>query len=365
MIVMNDFKQELEYLEPAISQTFERVLKSGWYILGTEAKAFESAFAKYCGVKYCVGVGNGMDALQIALLTLGIGHGDEVITTSLSAVATSLAITAAGATPVFVDIDEYYHIDPIEVEKAITYKTKAILPVHLYGQAINIDEIKNIANKHGLKLIEDSCQAHGTKYKGQHVGTFGEVGCFSFYPTKNLGGYGDGGALITNDESIYKQANLLRNYGQETRYTHLVKGLNSRLDEIQAACLSEKLLHLDDFIARRNERAEWYIEALSDVKEVTLPLHRKNAVHSYHLFVIKAKNRDGLMSYLKANGVESIVHYPTPIHKQPCYEEYSQISLPKTERAADSILSLPIHPFITKEEIQTVANIIRDFYAEK
>ena len=362
MISMNDFKRDLAFFEPKLSEVFSKVLESGWYILGKEVEAFEEKFAKYCGVQYCVGVGNGMDALEISLLTLNIIHGDEVITTAHSAVATALAISATGATPVFVDIDEYYHLDVNQVEKAITKKTKAIIPVHLYGQVVDIQRLQKIAKTHNISVIEDSCQAHGAKFDGKKAGSFGVVACFSFYPTKNLGAIGDGGALITDNEEIYKKAKLLRNYGQETRYTHQVKGLNSRLDELHAATLSLKLDHLDELIVKRNERAQWYFEELAEVSQVKVPMVRENSLHSFHLFVVKVEQRDELLQYLKNNGIESIVHYPTPIHKQPCYSEVSGTHLPITEDAAHTILSLPIHPFITKDEVLTVTKAIKKFY---
>lgn len=365
MITMNDFKRDYDFFGPKIDTAISKVVNSGWYILGKEVESFEKKFAEFNEVKYCVGVGNGMDALQISLLALGIGPGDEVITTAHSAVATALAITATGATPIFVDIDEFYHIDTTKIEEAITNKTKAILPVHLYGQVTNIDSIVAIARKNNLFVVEDSCQAHGAELNGKKAGSFGDVGCFSFYPTKNLGAIGDGGALITNNEDIYKKAKLLRNYGQETRYIHLVKGLNSRLDELHAATLSVKLEHLEDLIFRRNERANWYHELLNGIPNIQLPKVRDNALHSFHLYVVKVENRDELIKHLKAMGIESIVHYPTPIHKQPCYSEYSEVDLPVTENAANTILSLPIHPFISKKEIEVVASAIKKFYEKQ
>ncbi|MBP7967647.1 DegT/DnrJ/EryC1/StrS family aminotransferase [Candidatus Woesebacteria bacterium] len=362
MIRMNDFIREYESIKPEIDGAYQRVMNSGWYILGHEVEEFEKEFASYIGKKYCIGVANGLEAIQIALMALGIGAGDEVITVSNSAVATGLGISFTGATPVFVDIDEYYHMDPVQVEAAITPKTKAIMPVHLFGQAANIEALQAIAKKHNIHYIEDACQAHGAKYKGQYAGSHGEISCFSFYPTKNLGTYGDGGALLTDDEQLYNQCKLYRNYGQKTRYDHLIKGLNSRLDEMHAAILRAKLGHLDGWVQNRRAIAAKYTEKLSKVTQLTLPKERSEGEHSYHLYVIQAPSRDELKQHMAERGVEGIIHYPVPIHQQTCYAEIS-VSLPKTEEAAKHLLSLPIHPFITDEEIDKVCESITSFYS--
>lgn len=359
---MNDFIREYESIKPEIDTAYQRVMNSGWYILGHEVEEFEREFASYIGKKYCIGVANGLEAIQIALMALNIGKGDEVITVSNSAVATGLGISFTGATPVFVDIDEYYHMDPEKVEAAITPKTKAIMPVHLFGQAANIEALQAIAHKHGIHYIEDACQAHGAKYNNAYVGSHGEISCFSFYPTKNLGTYGDGGALLTDDENLYNQCKLYRNYGQKTRYDHQIKGLNSRLDELHAAILRSKLPHLDKWVEKRQTIATKYTEKLSGIKEITLPTIREHAKHSFHLYVIQATKRDELKEYMASKGVEGIIHYPIPIHQQKCYSEV-QVSLPKTEAAAKQLLSLPIHPFMTDEEIDTVCQTIKTFYS--
>lgn len=362
MILMNDFKKEYKALEAQIQRAVAACLKSGWYILGKETAAFEEAFARYVGVPYVIGVANGLEALQISLMAVGIGKGDEVLTVSNSAVATSLAISNVGATPVFVDVDEYYHMDVTQIEKKITARTKAIIPVHLFGQTVAITPLLKLAKKHNLHVIEDACQAHGATYKGKMAGSFGTFGCFSFYPTKNLGGYGDGGAITTHSKKLYEACKMLRNYGQRNRYYHDVKGINSRLDELQAAILSVKLRHLSLFIKQRNTIAAMYHEYLKDVKEIVLPKTRPEAGHGYHLFVIEVPDRKELQAYLMKRGVQTIVHYPVPIHKQKCYTEFNAVSLPRTEALAETILSLPIHPFMTERDVKKVCKHIKAFY---
>jgi len=362
MILFNDFKTEYLYLKREIDFAIKEVMMSGRYILGKKVESFEQQFSKYLGAKYCIGVGNGLEALQIALMALGIGKDDEVITTAHSAVATALAIKAVGAKPVFVDIDEYYHLDSSKIEKKITSRTKAILPVHLYGQMADILEIKRIAKKHSLFVIEDAAQAHGVEYKGKKAGTFGDFGCFSFYPTKNLGAFGDGGAIVTNKKELYEKCKMIRNYGQKNRYEHEVYGLNSRLDEIQAAILSVKLKYLDKFNKRRQQLTKIYFELLKDVKEIQLPKIRDGAQHNFHLFVIEAKRRDKLMRFLEKNNIPTIIHYPIPIHKQKCFSEFNNLRLPILENKVNKILSLPIHPFLQNKDIIYIAKKIIEFY---
>lgn len=362
MILMNDFQREYVELKAEIDLAAEKCLSSGWYILGTSVKGFESSFASYIGSSYCVGVANGMEAIQIALMALDIGEGDEVLTVSNSAVATALAISNVGAKPVFVDIDAYYHMDIHDLQKKITPKSKAILPVHLFGQVADMDGILEIAKSHNLKVVEDACQAHGASLHDTKAGAFGDLGCFSFYPTKNLGAYGDGGAITTNSQSLYERCMMLRNYGQRNRYEHVIKGLNSRLDELQAAMLQVKLSHLEEYVDRRIEIAHAYLEQLHDVPQISLPKIREDSRHSFHLFVIQAENRDGLREFLKNKGIETQIHYPTPIHLQECYREYSSVSLPVTEKCSRHILSLPIHPFLTNEEVNAISSMIISFY---
>ncbi len=359
---MNDFKKEYHELEHEIDNAVKNCLSSGWYILGKNVQEFEKNFAKYIGTKYCVGVGNGMEALQITLMALGIGKGDEVLTVANSAVATALAITNIGATPIFVDIDEYYLIDVKNIERKITKRTKAILPVHLFGQVADMDGVLKIARKYKLKIIEDACQAHGATYKNKKAGSIGDIGCFSFYPTKNLGGYGDSGAIATNSKELYKKCLMLRNYGQRNRYIHEVKGLNSRMDELQAAILNVKLRYLNKFVQKRNEIAKLYLTNLKGVKQIILPKIRPNSLHSFHLFVIQAERRDELREYLKKNGIETQIHYPIPIHKQECYREYNSKKIPVTEKMAEKLLSLPINPNTTHNEVALVSQKIKEYY---
>lgn len=362
MILMNDFKKEYKALEKDIKHALGDVLDSGWYILGPRVEAFEKEFAVYNGAKYCIGVASGLEALQIALMAVGTKHGDEVLTVSNSAVATTLAITNLGAVPVFIDIDEYYHMDVTKIEEKITQSTKAIIPVHLFGQTANMKKIVRIAKKHNLKVIEDACQAHGASLDGLMAGTFGDAGAFSFYPTKNLGGYGDGGAIITNSKKIYEKSKMLRNYGQKNRYYHEIRGLNSRLDELQAAILSAKLPMLNSFIVKRNKIADIYYSQLESVKQINLPKVRKNALHSFHLYVIHTERRDALMSYLKDNHIQTLIHYPVPIHKQECFREYNRIKVEKTEKIAGKILSLPVHPYLSEREVLRICKLIKKFY---
>jgi len=362
MILFNDFKRQYFHLKKEIDSAIKEVLESGWYILGEKVKKFEEEFANYLGIKYCVGVGNGFEALQIALMALGIKEGDKIITTSHSAVATTLAIKTVRAIPVFVDIDAYYHLDPDKIEEKITLQTKAILPVHLYGQPVAIEKIKKIAGKYHLYLIEDAAQAHGAEYKGKKIGTFGEVGCFSFYPTKNLGAFGDAGAIVTDNKKLYEKCKMIRNYGQKNRYEHKLCGINSRLDEIQAAILSVQLKHLDEYNQKRNGVAKLYFRFLRDIEKIKLPKIRENGKHSYYLFVIEAEKREQLSKFLEENNIPTLIHYPIPIHKQECFPEFNNLKLPVLEEKVSGILSLPIHPFLTDRDVGYISRKIREFY---
>ncbi|MEN9328008.1 MAG: hypothetical protein RI947_816 [Candidatus Parcubacteria bacterium] len=363
MIVMNDFKKEYAFFKQNIDAAFLSVMESGWYILGPKVEEFEKVFAEYIGVPYCIGVANGLEAIQITLMALHIGKGDEVLTVSHSAVATTLAITNVGATPVFVDIDEYYHMDASTLESYITPRTKAIVPVHLYGQALDMDTINEVAKKHNLAVIEDACQAAGAEFHGKKTGSMGVFGCFSFYPTKNLGGYGDGGAITTSSPDLYQKCKMLRNYGQRNRYHHEIQGINSRLDELQAAILLAKLPRLDECNKKRNEFAQIYLKELAGVSQIVLPKLRDNSFHIFHLFVIEAEKRDELMKFLSAEGVQSLIHYPVPIHKQQCYSEYNNVTLKNTEEKVNTILSLPMHPFMEEGEVVKVCDAVKKFYA--
>jgi dTDP-4-amino-4,6-dideoxygalactose transaminase len=363
LIPMNDFRVQYNLIKKEIDEAIERVLESGWYILGENVKMFEKEFADYCGAKFAIGVGNGLEALQLALLTYGVGENDEVITVANTSVATALAISSTGAKPVFVDIDcETYGMDVSEIRKEITTKTKAILPVHLFGHPVNMDPLMEIAAENNLVVIEDACQAHGSEYNGKKIGSIGQAGCFSFYPTKNLGGCGDGGMIITNQEEIAHKIFSLRNYGQKTRYLNEFRGINSRLDEIQAAILRIKLKHLDEWNEKRRKIAQFYTESLENVGLVC-PKEMDYARHVYHLYVIRYEERGNLQSFLGSRGITTLVHYPIPIHLQNAYKDLHVVSgaLPVTEKLAEEILSLPIFPELRKDQIEEVADSVKLF----
>jgi dTDP-4-amino-4,6-dideoxygalactose transaminase len=349
-----------------IDAAISRVLHKGWYILGEETKAFEAEFASYIGAAHAIGVGSGTEALQIALAACGIGRGDEVVTVSHTAVATVSAIESVGATPVLVDIErDSYTLDPSRLEAAITPSTKAIIPVHLYGQPADLDPILEIARAHGLRVIEDCAQAHGATYKTRRVGTFGDIACFSFYPTKNLGAIGDGGAIVTNDAHLAERAALLRQYGWADRYISSVPGWNSRLDELQAGILRVKLPHLDADNAARARLAKAYDDGLSGIG-LNLPSRRSDVEHVYHLYVVRSPRRDDLRSFLQSRQINALVHYPLPVHLQPAYLNRLRGSddLPETEQAAREILSLPIYPELCESQVKKVISEIRTFQSE-
>jgi dTDP-4-amino-4,6-dideoxygalactose transaminase len=344
-----------------ISSAVKSVIDSGHYVLGPEVRAFEESFANYIGTKEAVGVANGLEALQISLLALGIGPGDEVITTPLSAVATALAIVAVGAKPVFVDIDDHNNIDVRKIEARISPKTRAIIPVHLYGQSAEMDSLMKISKRHAIHIVEDCAQAHGAEFKGKKVGSFGSMGCFSFYPTKNLGGIGDGGLITTNDPILAEKCRSLRNYGQKNRYEHETFGINSRLDELQAAILSQKLKSLEKNNIRRQKIARAYMKRLGKIPSITLPKVNKNARHVFHLFVIETDDRDRLQAYLKDKGIDTLVHYPIPIHKQKCFASHNKLELPVVENRVKKILSIPVHPYLRDDEVEYICDQIESF----
>ena len=350
----NPKAQYLSYKDE-IDAAISRILDSGWYILGKEVELFEEEFADFIRVQYGIGVGSGTEALHLALVACGVGPRDEVITVSHTAVATAAAISLTGATPVFVDIEpKYFTIDPNCIQKAITSKTKAILPVHIYGHPAEMDAIMQIAHEYGLKVIEDCAQAHGAKYKGQRVGSIGDIGCFSFYPTKNLGAIGDGGMVVTNFPDLAEKTRLMREYGWKERYISSSEGWNSRLDEMQAAILRVKLKHLDEDNRKRVKLAEQYLDGLEGVP-LELPRKRGDCEHVYHLFVIKTDDREALIEYLGGNGIDTSIQYPVPIHEQAYYMSLGQNkSLPVTEKLAKEIVSLPMYPELSVEEIKTV-----------
>ena len=331
--------------------------------MGEEVTRFEKEFAQFNTVSHAVGVGSGTEALHIALRALDIGQGDEVITTAQTAVATAFAIDLAGAKPIFVDIElDFFTIDPDLIEDAITPKTKAIIPVHIYGQPCDMDAIMEIANKNNLKVIEDCAQAHGAEYKGKRIGSIGDVGCFSFYPTKNLGAIGDGGALVTNNNQLAEKIKLIREYGWEERYVSSKEGWNSRLDELQAAILRVKLKNLDMDNHRRRQHSEKYIELLKGLP-LELPIIRDNCSHVFHLFVIKTNNRNSLKEYLQNKGVNTTIQYPVPVHRQKYFQKIcGEKSLSVTEQVAKKILSLPMYPELEENEIHKVSNILKDYF---
>jgi len=339
-----------------------RVLESGWYVTGNELKNFENAFAQFVGTKYCIGVANGLDALRIGMHVLGISDGDEVIVQSNTYIATVMGITLNGATPVFVEPDVYFNMDPLKIESKITSKTKAVLVTHLYGLASEMEPIVALCKKYDLKLIEDCAQSHGAKFAGQMTGSFGDLACFSFYPTKNLGGFGDGGAINTNSEDLDKKIRVFRNYGSEKRYYNQVVGTNSRLDEIQAALLSVKLKHLVTLNQDRQTIASRYLKGINN-SHILLPLIPKDAEHVWHQFVIRTKFRDQLMDHLLACQIQTIIHYPIPPHLSEAYHSlgYKIGDFPIAEAYADSVLSLPLFDGMRLDEADLVIKAINAF----
>lgn len=338
------------------------VLRSGWYILGHEVEAFEKEWASYTGSKYCVGLASGLDALWISFRILNIGQGDEVIVCSNAYIACVMGITINGATPVFVEPDIYDNIDAEKIEEKITGRTKAILAVHLYGQCCDMDRIMSIAAKHKLKVVEDCAQSHGNHWKDKKAGTFGDIGCFSFYPSKGCGAFGDGGAIVTDDSGLAEKFRIFRNYGSEKRYYNMVVGANSRLDEIQAGLLRVKLSHLDELNAERVRIADRY-SAEIDNPAVTLPKVRPGADSSWHQYVIHCERRDELKEYLSEHDIDSIIHYPIPPHLQEAYRYlgYKKGDLPVAEKYADEVLSLPMYNGMTVEDQQRVIEAINRF----
>ena len=341
-----------------------RVLRSGWYVLGPEVESFEQAFAAYVGRKYCIGVGSGLDALTLSVRALGIGAGDEVIVPANTYIATVLAITANGATPVFVEPDDCFTLDAARIEAAITPKTRAIMVVHLYGQAAQMDAICRIAKAHGLRLVEDCAQSHGAKFSGTMTGAFGDAGCFSFYPTKNLGAFGDAGAVVTDDEELAGTLRMLRNYGSEKKYYNKLVGVNSRLDELQAALLRTKLSHLKELNAERERIAAAYLFGIQN-PAIRLPKQRENANHVWHQFVIETEDRDSFQQYLAGHGIQTVIHYPIPPHLAECYQYlgHKEGDYPVAERMAKSVLSLPMFNGMKEEEVQYVIETVNGYLA--
>ena len=363
-IPLVDLKAQYRSIRPEVDAAMQHVLENTNFILGSDVAQFEQAFAEYVGTNGAVGVASGTAALHLALLACGIGPGDEVITTAHTFVATAEAISHTGARPVFVDIDPLtYNLDPNHVEDALTPRTRAIVPVHLYGQPAEMGSLLNIATCHDLWLIEDAAQAHGAVYHGQRCGSMGHLACFSFYPGKNLGAYGDGGAVTGNDEHLLAKVRKLRDHGRSSKYEHEEVGYGERLDALQAAVLSVKLPYLDEWIEARRRNARLYTELLANT-EVLTPEEAPNVRHVYHLYVVRTPRRDALLAHLKACGIGAGIHYPLPIHRQPAYLKlgYANVVLPETERAAAEVLSLPMYPELTEEQIGYVTDKIKEFF---
>lgn len=352
-----DLRFQYEELRNQIDSAIKRVLESGWYILGAEVEKFECEYAAYCEAQHCVGVANGLDALHLGLLALGVRPGDEVVVPSNTYIATWLAVSQCGATPVPVEPDEAtFNLDPARVEAAITARTKVILPVHLYGQPADLDPILDIARKYGLRVLEDGAQAHGARYKGRPLGAHGNIVAWSFYPGKNLGSYGDGGAITTNDPEIADRIRMLRNYGSKVKYVNVVRGFNSRLDALQAAVLRVKLEHLDRWNAARRHIAEQYSTQLAGANFV-LPTAPDWARPVWHVYVVRSSQRDMLQKTLTRAGIGTLIHYPIPPHLQSAYQDhgFSAGQFPISERVHSEVLSLPMYPGLTTEQVDIVS----------
>ncbi|MGY4686151.1 DegT/DnrJ/EryC1/StrS family aminotransferase [Petrotoga halophila] len=361
-INFNELKRGYEKYKSEYDKAAIDVLESGWYILGENVKRFENNFANFIGSSYCVGVNSGLDALILAVRALNLGEGDEIIVPANTYIATVLGITENDATPVFIEPDEYYNIDTDKIEAKITGKTKAIMAVHLYGQAANMNKIKSIATKYSLYLLEDCAQSHGAKFENQTTGTFGDIGCFSFYPTKNLGAFGDGGAIVTDNKEIAEKVKMLRNYGSQKKYYNEIEGVNSRLDEIQATLLNVKLSHYGELRKEREKIALKYLNEINNPK-IILPRIRKGSDHVWHLFVVQTEERDKLQNYLQENGIGTQIHYPIPPHLSNAYKHfgYKKGDFPITEEMANKVLSLPIYDGMTDEEVDYVIRVINNY----
>ena len=360
-----DLKAQYKAIKDEISSAINEVIENTAFAGGPFVAKFENEFAKFCGAQHAIGVGNGTDALWASLVALGIGAGDEVITTPNTFIATAEAISLSGATPVFVDIDEQTHnMNPALIEAAITTKTKAIIPVHLFGQPADMDPIMAIAEKHGLKVVEDACQAHGAEYKGRKAGSIGAAGCFSFYPGKNLGAYGEGGGIVTNDEALAAKIRMFRDHGQAKKYYHDIIGWNARLDGIQGAVLNVKLKYLSDWNEARRRHARDYTAGLSAVKDVIVPQEAQYAKHVYHIYALRVQDRDKFMAYLNEKGIACGIHYPIPLHLQNAYAfmQKGPGSFPVAEKCAAEYVSLPMFAELTDEQVAYVIEQIKEYY---
>ena len=366
-IPLVDLKTQYESLKNEVLPEVEQVFATTQFILGKPVQTFESEFAAYCGAKFCTGVASGTDALHLALRALDIGPGDEVITAANTFIATALAIAYAGATPVLADVDEKtFNLDLKSVEEKITPRTRALLPVHLYGRVLDMEALNTIAAKHGLTVVEDACQAHGARLHGKRAGTFGTMGCFSFYPGKNLGAYGDGGALVTADEKMHAKLERLRNYGSTQKYVHDVLGFNSRLDSVQAAVLNVKLPHLDSWNRARLDKARAYNRELAGVGDLILPEIPEDGSHAFHLYVVRTQRRDALLKFLNGAGIGAGIHYPHPVYAHGAFSglKVNSEDYPVTEKLSKEILSLPLFPELTDAQLARVAQTVRSFYEQ-
>jgi len=361
-----DFNEQWQTVKDEVQNGIENVLVKGNFILGEEERDFEQEFAAYCDTRYGVGVNSGTDALFFALTALGVGPGDEVILPTHTFIATALCVSYTGARPVLVDIDEQtYNIDVRAFEKAITPRTRAVIPVHIYGQSADMDEIVALARRHGIKVVEDAAQAHGAFYHDRRVGSLGDVACFSFYPTKNLGAFGDAGMAVTNDAAIHQTLSALRDYGRRGRYEHTIKGHNSRLDTIQAVGLSVKLKRLDEWNRMRQQVARWYEEDLADGTGILLPRIKEDRSCVFHLYVVRVPQRDAVLAAMQERGIGVLIHYPIPIHLQEAYQDagYHNGDFPVAEKIAAEILSLPMFPHMTREQVRYTAQNLKESVA--
>ena len=361
MIKFLDLEKINNRFRDEIDLRIKTILDKGWYLQGEENEIFCKNFAQYCGTKYCIGVANGLDALNLIIKAMGFGVGDEIIVPANTYIASILAISQNGCTPILIEPDiNTYNINPDLIEEKITPKTKAIMVVHLYGQAVQMDKIWELAKKYNLKVIEDSAQAHGAYYKDKRVGNLSDASAFSFYPGKNLGCMGDGGAVTTNDTELAAKIKALANYGSDRKYHHIYKGVNSRLDEIQAAVLDIKLKHLDKDNSRRKEISKYYRDNIKNPL-IILPQTYNEKSHVWHIFAVRTKERDKFQKYLEEKGIQTIIHYPTPPHKQNAYKEWVNLSYPITEEIHRTIISLPISPVMTAEEVKKVTEVVTEY----
>ena len=364
MIKFLDLEKVNNRFRDKIDIRIKTILDKGWYLQGEEDKTFEEHFANFVGTKYCIGCANGLDALNLIIKAYGFKEGDEIIVPANTYIASILAISENGVTPVLVEPSlDTYNINPDLIEEKITSKTKAIMVVHLYGQAVQMEKIWELAKKYNLKIIEDSAQGHGAIYKGRKTGNLGDASGFSFYPGKNLGCMGDGGAVTTNDEELANKIRALGNYGSHKKYCNIYKGVNSRLDEIQAAVLDVKLPHLDKDNQRRREISKYYRENIKNPL-IILPKTYDESAHVWHVFAVRTKNRDNFQQYLKDNDIQTLIHYPTPPHKQQAYKEWNHLTFPITEEIHKTIISIPISPVMTDEEVQYVVDKINAYKGE-